>query len=390
MKKRPYYFEIKNLITQFMGAFNDIAIKRFDKDRISDDEYIGVGFLYSPKQRVINDLLTASRAIPLPAISISIASVARDPERVFNKIDGHVINTSAKEDVLRKIPQPVPVNIVVNMSIIARYQSDIEQIISNFVPYCDPYITVSWKLPTTENTTYERELRTIIEWSGSLNMQYPVELASNQLARVTCDTSFTIKGWLFKQIDTAYNKIYSIETNFIPSSLSDSCYVYNNRNDTNTDDSISDYPEKYTLTGRPKLKNIDNAFYYIGKSSTYTYTLYGKDFVNITGLYLQANNSVIPSSTLQTPFASTSLSHLYPDFNGVSINTFKVLSEHSIEFTIPSTIITPGTFDIIAKNDAGYGILSRDSVLPSHDSSIDLTHIPHPYQPACVVGITAV
>jgi hypothetical protein len=391
MKKRPYYFEIKNLITQFMGAFNDIAIKRFDKDRVSDNEYVGVGFLYSPKQRVVNDLLTASRAIPLPAISISVSTIARDPERVFNKLDGHIINTSAKEDTLRLIPQPVPVNIGINMSIIARYQSDIEQIISNFVPYCDPYIAVSWKLPTTENTTYERELRTIIEWGGTLNMTYPTELATNQLARVTCDTTFTIKGWLFKQIDKAYNKIFNIDVSIIPSVLSDSCYIYNNTNDTNTDDSISDYPVTYTLTGRPKLKNIDNVYYYIGKTTpSYIYTLYGKDLINITDIYLQSDHPILLNSSLQTPFANTKLANLYPNFNGIRLNTFKVLSEHSIELTIPDVIVNSGTFDIIAKNDAGYGILSKDSVLPSHEPTVDLTFIPNPYQPACTAGMTAI
>jgi hypothetical protein len=391
MKKRPYYFEIKNLITQFMAAFNDIAIKRFDSERATDGEYIGVGFMYAPKQRVINDLLTASRTLPLPAISISINSIARDPERVFNKLDGYVIGTTTKEDTLRLIPQPVPINIVVNMAIIARYQSDIEQIISNFVPYCDPYIAISWKLPTTENTTYEKEIRTIIEWGGNLNMQYPTELATNQLARVTCDTTFTIKGWLFKQIDKAYNKIFNIDTNIIPTLLSDSCYIYNNTNETATGDDISDLPQSFTFSGKPTLKNIDNIYYYIGRTTSSTvYTLYGKSFINITDLYLQSDEDILLNKSLQTPFLGTSLLDDYPNFDGVRISTFRTLSENSIEFTIPDIITGEGKFDIIAKNDAGYGVLSKDSVLPPHDSTIDPTLIKNPYQPACVNGMQAI
>jgi hypothetical protein len=231
MKSRPFYFEIKNLITQFMGAFNDVAIRRYDEARRDSGESVGVGFIYAPKQRVIEDILNQSRALTLPVISISIASIARDSERVFNKVDGHYVTTSANSDSLRKIPQPVPINLVINMSILSRYQADIEQIISNFVPYCDPYIVVSWKLPTTEDTTYEREIRTIIEWSGNLAMQYPIELSNSQLARVVCDTTFTIKGWLFKQIDSNSDKIYKIVSNFIPSNLGEECYVFNNTKD---------------------------------------------------------------------------------------------------------------------------------------------------------------
>lgn len=211
-----------------MGAFNDVAIKRYDEARRDSGESVGVGFIYAPKQRVIEDILNQSRALTLPVISISVASISRDNERVFNKVDGHYVSTSAEADTLRKIPQPVPINLVINMSILSRYQADIEQIISNFVPYCDPYIVVSWKLPTTEDTTYEREIRTIIEWSGALSMQYPIELSNSQLARVVCDTTFTIKGWLFKQIDSSTNKIYKITSNFIPSNLGEECYVFNN------------------------------------------------------------------------------------------------------------------------------------------------------------------
>ena len=391
MKKRPFYFEIKNLIVQFMGAFNDIAIKRFDKDRASDGEYIGVGFQYSPKQRVINDLITASRAIPLPAISINISSIARDPERVFNKLAGHILSTSSKEDTSRLIPQPVPINININMSIIARYQADIEQIISNFVPYCDPYITVSWKIPTTENTTYEREIRTIIEWGGTLNMQYPIELAANQLARVTCDTTFTIKGWLFKQIDTAYNKIFDIDVNYIPTDLSSSCYIYNNTNSSNTDDSISLYPELYTVSGKPQLKNIDNIYYFIDKTSdTFVYTLYGKSLINITDFYLKSDNTIFKGGVTLDPFLGTKLQNKYPSFYGVKLNTYKILTENCIEFTIPKDIIhTTGIFDIVVKNDAGYSALSKDSVLPGFSSAVDTTWIKVPYQPACTSRLVA-
>ena len=45
-------------------------------------------------------------------------------------------------------------------------------------------------------------------------MEYPVELQSSQPTRVTGDTSFTIKGWLFQYnpITTTKN-IYYINTN---------------------------------------------------------------------------------------------------------------------------------------------------------------------------------
>lgn len=362
-----------------MGAFNDIAIKRYDKDRVSDGNHIGVGFLYMPKQRVIEDILNKSRQIPLPAISISIASISRDAERVFNKIDGHIIGTTKDADIMRKIPQPVPINIGVNMSIIARYQTDAEQILSNFAPYCDPYIAVSWKVPTTENTSYEKEIRTIIEWSGTVNTTYPIELSSNQLARVTYDTTFTIKGWLFKEIDSYASKIYQINSNFIPTDLGEECLVFNNTLDTIERYNTSNYPERLVQNARPTLKNIDCPNYYINQTDTnFIYNLYGKDFFNITDMYLTtADPLMFTDYQFHDPFVDTKRHSTYPGFWGKKISTFKVNSLTNIEFTIPDNITTPGVFDIIVKNEAGYSVLSTDSYLP---------HSPT-YQPPCTNGI---
>ena len=390
MKKRPFYFEIKNLIIQFMAAFNDVAIKRYNADRQTDGKDIGVGFMYAPRQRVIEDIINKSKQIPLPTISVSIASIARDPERVFNKLEGYIINTSSNEDTKRKIPQPVPVNIGINMSIIARYQQDIEQIISNFVPYCDPYITVSWKLPTTENTTYEQEMRTIIEWGGSLNIQYPIELSNNQQARVTCDTTFTIKGYLFKQIDTTVDKIYNINTSFFPSTLGEECIIYRDSNDPErVYDNNTQEVERFLQRGRPTLKNIDLPVYYRQLSNTATsYTLYGKDFFNIQNVYLSANNNIFENTSIFNLFSSSStLSAVYPPFSGIQIDTYVVNSLNSITFTIPQQITKLGNIDVIVKNEAGYSILSVDSYIPVSSELANI--ISEPYQPPCVgKGIT--
>ena len=43
--------------------------------------------------------------------------------------------------------QPVPIDISVSMNIYAAYQTDVEQIISNFVPYFEPYLTIETAVP---------------------------------------------------------------------------------------------------------------------------------------------------------------------------------------------------------------------------------------------------
>lgn len=50
-----------------------------------------------------------------------------------------------------------------------------------------------------KNMSLPQEIRSVVEWSGDISVDYPVELAPNQPFRVTADTSFVIKGWLFKK-----------------------------------------------------------------------------------------------------------------------------------------------------------------------------------------------
>jgi hypothetical protein len=268
------------------------------------------------------------------------------------------------------------------MSIIARYQSDIEQIISNFVPYCDPYIVVSWKLPTTENTTYEREIRTIIEWSGSLNIQYPVELNANQLARVTCDTSFTIKGWLFKQINESAKDILKINTTHIPSLLSEECIVYNNITNAGAYDSAPSV-EVFTINGSPKIISSTLSMLTINHSiSSYPATIFGDNFTHATAVYLKSiGSSVFSTNESLDPFANTSLSATLPAFIGHKINNFTINSNNSITFNIPNYIVRNGAFDVVVTNKAGCGILSQNA---------RAANVPEKYQPVWVNGIQVI
>ena len=207
------------MITQFVAAFNDVIISRYNKDREVKDK-IQVKYLYSPKQRVLHDLINKAQHITLPAVAISIGSIERDESRVFNKIVGFYGATGAEDknvqSVSKFLPSPVPINISVNMSILTKFQTDMDQIISNFIPYSNPYIVISWKVPEAFISEVQ-EIRSEVLWSGSVDMTYPTELEPSQVARVAADTSFTIKGWLFpdkKQGDG--QNIFYVDTSFTP------------------------------------------------------------------------------------------------------------------------------------------------------------------------------
>ncbi len=227
MRRQTFHFEIKDVLTQFIAAFDDIIIKRYDKNRIAAND-IHVRYVYSPKQRVMYDLVNRAQNITIPVVAVSINSISRDETRVFNKIEGYYFSRGLDDKTGQptsiNYKSPVPVNIGISMSILTKFQSDMDQILSNFIPYNNPYIVISWKVPETVVTggfTIPQEIRSEVIWDGSVRLTYPTDINASQKYQVIGDTSFIIKGWLFPAQKGDVKNIFYIDSNF-----------YNSRNVT--------------------------------------------------------------------------------------------------------------------------------------------------------------
>lgn len=367
MKNWTYSREIETLLEQFTAAFNDIIIKRDNKTTNATDN-IKVNFVYAPKQRVFEVLKNpAPGGISLPAVSINISSIQRDPSRTFNKSWGFNIETlspitSATTDYIKRIKNPVPINIGINMTILTKYQSDMDQIISNFVPYCDPYIIISWKLPSAQGKEYE--IRTEILWSGTINLNYPTELNGNQSFRVFAETSFTIKGWLFKSKDLNenYKKIYVFNSDFVATSDRE---ILSNKLITDLENYQTDF---VSISARPQPKWINPLhlplIFTQTPSNLPIIEIFGKHFLQTRAVYISASNpgAFNEEESIFNPFASlSSLSSHYPAFKGYVIPEFTIYNDHFISFELPYSVQSNSKIDIILENEAGYGTVIKDT-----------------------------
>ena len=220
MKNQYYGFELKDMIRQFITAFNEVIINRYNKDKTVVDQ-IKTGFYYGPKERALQDIVNKAQSLKLPTIAVHYTSVARDPERVFNKIPGFYYSKAPTSDAgafdSDWLQTPIPVNVGINMSIMTKFQTDMDQILSNFVPYNNPYIIISWKVPSSQSLENNLEIRTEVLWDGTLSLEYPVKVSGTEPARVIANTTFTMKGWLFKgQPDSDTKNIFTIDQDFVP------------------------------------------------------------------------------------------------------------------------------------------------------------------------------
>ena len=113
MKNYTYNFEIKNLLTQFTAAFDDTVIKRYDKNG-NARQNVEVRYVFAPKQRIMYDIVNKAQNLTLPVVSIDLASISYDNDRVFNKLNNFENYQSSNTST--SIRTPVPVNLQVNMS----------------------------------------------------------------------------------------------------------------------------------------------------------------------------------------------------------------------------------------------------------------------------------
>jgi len=334
MKNYTYYFELKNLLVQFMAALDDCVIKRYDNNRVAQEE-VAVRVVYSPKSRTIHNLVNKQQNMELPVISVSLGGVQRVANRQHNKIDGPTYH----QDNIRFPLQPIPVNITVNVSILTKFQTDMDQIVSNMIPYFDPYIIISWKHP--EMT---QEIRSKVEWSGSLSYNYPNDLQATQAYRQAVDTSFTVEGWLFKKSEPSTTGIiHTIDMDFI--GVKDLAEIEKDYYDP------TEY-DKIVINGYPVVTDVVPI--YIETNKENTVYLNGTMLDKTTDVYMSgALLDYTEDDFIDTFVTDSVLSGANPPFYGKVITNFDKIGE-SLLVTVPP-IENVGLLDIICSNPAGYG-----------------------------------
>ena len=366
------------MLTQFVAAFDDIVIGRFNRNREEKDK-INVRYVYAPKQRVLYDLVNENKTLTLPVVSVNVKSINRDENRVFNKLDGFYYQGNVGEDkVSRHVKSPVPVNIGLSVAILTRYQTDMDQILSNFVPFCNPYVIISWKVPEKFSLSVDQEIRSEVLWNGDVSLNYPVETNGRQKARVTADTTFTIKGWLFKDTDNPSGNIFYIDSNFNTETQLQYYDNYESLSGNSYTSPISTGLESRTdsfeVSGSPHITDI---FYngvklfddlILSNNFTGNVILNGYGFINTETVLFSSTDS-----SMYTSLTSLSATTRQPSISGESI-PFTIINDNTISFDLPQSLSAgAGSVRFIPYNLAGYAF--TDNTLETQTYSGNSTFI---------------
>lgn len=340
--------ELQTFTTMFLNSMATIVVKRFNANKEARDQ-IKTRIVYAPKQRVLNDLLDKDQNLQLPVMAVTIGGITRDQNRVFNKILGTYQNIPGQEKSYHE-KTPLPIDVIYNVSIMTRYQQDMDQIISHIIPYINPYFTVSWRTPLRP----EFEIRSNVFWNGNVNIQYPFDIAATQVARVVAELSFTFKGWMFQALQDPVGVIYSTHSSFVDTLKgipSEFLLTENFRESTDS----SDYIEYRGVP--PQTQVIEPYYTNVGKKQVFN--VWGKGFKVINNVYL--SGASFDQSTTYNPFSTMpELSADYPSFEAVKIDPtmWSYNRDNFLTFVSPSAS-SIGKVDLILEGPAGYGKLTE-------------------------------
>ena len=221
MRQENFHFELRDNTDALATALNDIIIKRFKDDSRTDiEKKINVRFVYGPKKRVLYDIINAAKATTLPVVALDLKGFAHDTSRIFNK-NGEFFDTVISGDNCAQYLTPTPIKLNYSITIITRYRTDIEQIISNIIPHCNPYFVISIKVPPEFKLIKDQEIREIVTWGGNINIEHPDPITKDAKSIYTATTDFTVNGWLFKPEQPAAKPIYEIDANFTDNLVED-------------------------------------------------------------------------------------------------------------------------------------------------------------------------
>lgn len=192
MEFRSYNAELAIANLMFKNIFSNIIIDR--QDSKGNKKQIVVNCQLGQRSRIFKSWQNAEKmaTVKFPMIIINRTGYSRQPERLNN------LHNEVKHELTSKLRKyellaPIPIDISYDVSIVAKYQSDIDQIATNFMIFFNSDIYVSCNHPKYDGITMNNQ----VIMSDSISEEHPDELDSAADDFITNTFQFTFKTYLF-------------------------------------------------------------------------------------------------------------------------------------------------------------------------------------------------
>lgn len=195
-----FYHEIlRKTIISFGNLFNNITIKHRDED---NDVFsvLKVPLAYGPTQKFLARLeqsqdLNRPVQITLPRMSFEFIGLTYDGSRKVTTTQSFISPTTTDKTDIRKTYMPVPYNMEFELSIMAKLNDDMLQIVEQILPYFQPTYNLTVDLVSTIGE--KRDIPVVFE---GITMQddYEGDFSTRRVLMYTL--RFVAKTYLFGPI----------------------------------------------------------------------------------------------------------------------------------------------------------------------------------------------
>lgn len=236
-----YHEIIRKTVISFGTLFNNILIKHEEQDG-TDYSLIKVPIAYGPVQKFLARLeqkpdLRKRVAMTLPRMSFELSSINYDASRKVSTVQTFKALNSDNQNKAVKVYMPVPYNLGIKLSIMAKYNDDMLQILEQILPFFQPSFTLTIDLVSSIGE--KKDIPMILE-NIQMEDNYESDFTTRRVLIYTLN--FVAKTYIFGPIaDNTEGLIKKVQVDYYT--------------DTNTKNSSRQL--RYTATPRA-IKDYDN------------------------------------------------------------------------------------------------------------------------------------
>lgn len=208
MKGYYYYEVIRKLIIQFLDAFNDIQVKRYERDGKTIRKLITVPVKLATKEKFWYWYNNRADDEMLPTITAWITTIDWASDRQVNSFFEMCSSFNSNDLTYQKFLHPVPYNFTFTMSIWALHMVDIDQILEQILPFFAPHIYIRMRI---DELNIEHDVKVIFQ-SATPEVNY--EMPDEEYRLIQYSLDFQVQAWLFKPVETTGGIIETIFANY--------------------------------------------------------------------------------------------------------------------------------------------------------------------------------
>ncbi len=188
MEYVSYNSELSYSLLMVKRLFNNITIYR-------DKKPIKVTCVVGNRTRIFKNMENPSKKgmYKLPMIIIQRTGITKNPERISNLNNEVKYRTSSKNGLDYNLYAPVPIDVTYSITVVSKYQEDIDMCMSNFIPFFNKDLFVQCEHPKFEGVVFQSQ----VVMEDSISEEHPDELDATQDDLIEGIFTFTHKTYIF-------------------------------------------------------------------------------------------------------------------------------------------------------------------------------------------------